>query len=84
MTEDDVGFWKKILIAAGRGGYLVDWFGNLCFDGDKVRFDYHGQEKEAALQYDKDVRRWYFYTLEDGEFTPCDDTPFTLVKGVTE
>lgn len=82
ITQKEVDTATKLMKSALRGGVLVDRNGELCFDGDAVRFETIDGTQYARLCYDKEVRRWYF--LIDSDWEPVDDTDFTKLVGGEE
>lgn len=61
ITQAEIDWLAKLAKSAGNGGYVLDYNGEPCFDGDEVRVDTVDGTEIARLCYDKELRRWYFF-----------------------
>lgn len=81
ITQAEIDWLAKLAKSASAGGFVLDYNGEPCFDGDRVRMDCNFTDESvfATLSYDKELRRWFVYYEGDsyhanGECDPLSDS----------
>ena len=90
ITQAEMDWLAKLAKSAGNGGYVLDYLGAPCFDGDRVLMVDSTEAPDpvfATLSYDKELRRWWVVYEGDtyhkkGEYDTLFDMRF--LKNETE